>query len=564
MRDRRLFLSVGVLLALLTFGAFRDVAFNSFIGYDDTGYLTKNPMVRQGLTLPAAVWAFTTTHQANWHPLTWLSHMLDVQLFGMNPGAHHLVSLAIHVAGALLLLTALRGLTGALWPSVLVAALFAVHPLHVESVAWAAERKDVLSTLFALAALLAYVRAVRRDAVLRSAALPLLFALALLAKPMPLSLPFLLLLLDWWPLGRWTPGAHPLPPARLWFEKLPLFLLTGASAAVTLLAQARGGAMAPIEILPFAARWTNALVSYVRYLGATLRPVDLVLFYPLPDAAAPWWLWGGALLLLAAVTALVLRVVKSQPWLAVGWFWYLGSLVPVIGLVQVGVQAMADRYTYLPLTGIFIAVAWSLARVAGRYQWLRWPLAAGTVCCVIGCAALTGQQVDLWRDDITLFTHAVQAAEPTWVALAALGDASEHAGDHASALAYYQRALAQRPQSPNLLNNIGNVLLMLGRDDEAEAWYRDAIVARPDSPVAHYNLAKILQAQGLLEEAEMHYRATLRVNPLFLPAHANLGAVLAAEGRREEAAAEFHRALELDPNQETAREGLRALGSPAP
>jgi tetratricopeptide (TPR) repeat protein len=375
---------------------------------------------------------------------------------------------------------------------------------------------------------------------------------------MPLTLPFLLLLLDWWPLARWspTPGAPPhaeapalrlLPPVRLWIEKLPLFLLAAASAAVTLVAQARGGSVVTQEELSLPVRLSNALLSCLRYLGKTCWPDRLAVFYPHPETVGPWWAWAGALLAVVAATALALHLARSRPWAPVGWFWYLGSLVPVIGLLQVGEQAMADRYTYLTLTGIFLAATWSLERAVAARPRLRLAAAAFAAALVVACAALSARQVGLWRDDRALFAHAAAVTERNWVALSALGDASTGAGDPGGALAYYRRALLLRPMNPSLLNNVGNALAALGRDTEAETLFRQAILVRPASPVAHYNLAKILHARGRLEEAERHYRETLRLNDLFVPAHTNLGLVLAARGRFPEAAVEFRRALALDP-----------------
>ena len=599
MRDQRPFLLVAVLLALLTIGAFRNVARNGFIGYDDTGYLTKNPMVRQGLSLPGVAWAFTTTHQANWHPLTWLSHMLDFSLFGVNPGAHHLVSLALHLANALLLLTALRRLTGELWPSALVAALFAVHPLHVESVAWAAERKDVLSTLFALAALLAYVRAARRGAVARSAAAPLLFTLALLAKPMPISLPFLLLLLDWWPLGRWAPGislqshrpgSRPLPPARLWIEKLPLFIVAGASAAVTLYAQSHAGAKVSQLALPLRARAANALLSYTGYLARALWPVDLSIYYPHPVRLPPWHLLAGSVAILAALSLVAALGARRSPWVAVGWLWYLGSLVPVIGLVQVGSQGMADRYTYLPLTGVFVAVAWSIAFVAERRPNLRAPFSIACVAALLTLAALTSRQVALWRNTRTLFSHALSLSGDNAMAHNSLGiwlssegrfqealdhfsgavrlnpwsaeyffncgTALEALGNIPAAESSYRRALDLDQSHALAWNNLGNVFNKQGRSTEAAISFQRALLIDPRLPQAHFNLGAVLASQGRIDEAVAHFTTALEIDPGSYHVHTNLGVILAGEGKFKEAVAHFRAAIERDPQNAAAHRNL--------
>jgi len=347
---------LALLLAVGTAAVYLPVRSFDFCGFDDDAYVSENALVRQGLTPRGVAWAFTTFRAANWHPLTWLSHMLDVSLFGMEPGAHHLVNVAFHAANAVLLFLVLRGMTGALWGSAAVAALFALHPLHVESVAWIAQRKDVLSAFFFLLMLSAYLRYARSPSRGRLAAVTALFALGLLAKPMLVTAPFVLLLLDFWPLGRFG-GAHPdpgtlpagHPPAvgvrRAVLEKVPLFLLSALSSVVTVVAQSRGGAMVPADALPFGARAANALVACAAYLWKTFWPAGLAVYYPHTKGELPAWKIAGAAALLSALTGIAVREARRRPYLAVGWLWFLGMLVPVIGLVQVGGQAMADRYT---------------------------------------------------------------------------------------------------------------------------------------------------------------------------------------------------------------------------
>jgi protein O-mannosyl-transferase len=390
-------LVLGGALALLTVLAFLPSLGNGYVILDDPLYVTANREVRQGITLEGAAWALTANVANNWHPLTVLSHMLDVEVFGLPPVGHHLTSLLLHLAGVLLLFEALRRMTGAAYRSALVAALFAVHPTRVESVAWISERKDVLSGLFWMLALLAYLGWVRRPSAGRYLLVTLALALGLAAKPMVVTLPCVLLLLDFWPLGR--RGLR-----GLIVEKIPLFALSAASSVVTLHYQRTS--MAPLDVLPWDLRLANAAVSYVSYLGKAFLPRNLAVFYPFP-MEIPAWKTAGAVLLLALVTALAVWRARKSPWLLVGWLWFLGTLVPVIGLVQVGRQAMADRYTYLPFVGLFLAVVWGTAEWAERRGALRPVLGALAVLAILGLAGMTRAQTRHWRDGVTLFRHAL-------------------------------------------------------------------------------------------------------------------------------------------------------------
>jgi Flp pilus assembly protein TadD len=555
---------------LLTLAAFHGVSRNGFVAFDDDVYLIDNPLVREGLTARGVRWAFTTTTAFNWHPLTWLSHQLDVQLFGMRPGAHHLVSLGLHTASAAVLLALLRSLTGALWPSALVAALFAVHPLRVESVAWAAERKDVLSLLLALCAALAYARAARRGRAGRSAAPPLLFAAALLAKPLPVTLPFLLLLLDWWPLGRWspTPGAPPgaqapllrvLPPIRLWAEKLPLFTLAAASSAVTYLVQNRGDVMSTLEYLPLPARAANAIVAYAGYLAKAVWPHDLAVYYPHIGAVHGAQLAGTAALALL-LTVLCLGSSRRRPYLAVGWLWYLGTLVPMIGLVQVGDQAMADRYTYLPLTGVFLAAVCALAEAVRRRPALR-PLAAGASAgAILALAVATGAQVRHWRDTASLFTHALCVTSGNWMAHNNLGVALAAAGRVAEAEEHFRGSLAIKAGNTDARENLARVLIDRGRADEALPHLHEVLRARPDNPRALFLVGRASAALWRHQEAVGAYEAAVRADPAFTLAWNNLGDALLALGRPAAAVDTLRRTVALDPGLAVARANLgRAL-----
>jgi tetratricopeptide (TPR) repeat protein len=567
--------AVFVGLALLAAAAFAGVLRNGFVPYDDGVYLTENPAVAGGLTLRGLQWAFTTTLGGNWHPLTWAVHLANVSLFGLQPAGHHAVSLALHVANTLLLFALLRGLTGALWRPALVAALFAVHPLHVESVAWAAELKDVLSTFLALAAALAWLRAVRRPARGWAIGAAVLYALALTAKPMPVTLPLLLLLLDWWPLGRWAPAADARAPAdgelpalrRAWpllREKAPLLLLAAASAAVAWTAQRAAGAVTVVEVLPLPARAATAVVSVVTYLAKTVWPSRLSFLYLHAGAAPPWWTWAGAAAVLALATAAAALLARRRPWLLAGWLWFLVSLLPVLGFVQVGAQSMADRYTYLALTGVFVAAAWSLGDLARGRAALAAPIAAASVALVAALCIATAARVAAWRDGATLFAAALAVDDRNWIVHNSFGLVLEEAGDPARAMAHYRRSIEINPCSVDAWTNLGAALAGLGRTREAIDAYRSALACRPTHADALYNLGLALWTSGSVAEAAASLEAATRHDPENANAWAALGDTRALLGRRDEARAAYARALALDPAQTHAAAGLRRLGATGP
>ncbi|HWW02647.1 MAG TPA: tetratricopeptide repeat protein [Candidatus Acidoferrum sp.] len=606
-----------VLLALATLLAFGAVGFNDFVNYDDPDYVTANAHVQTGLTLANITWAFTTGHASNWHPLTWLSHMLDCQLFGIRPGPQHLVNLAFHIANTLLLFLVLRRLTGAHWRSAIVAALFAFHPLHVESVAWISERKDVLSTFFFLLALAAYVRyaesvsgAERRvwsgrwRSPLAYAFSLLLFALGLMSKPMPVTLPFLLLLLDYWPLGRLSfsvsadNSAHasctthqgqrpPSPLPHLVLEKLPFFALSLTSCVVTLIVQQKGGAVS--TSLSLGGRMANALVSYVRYLAKTFCPTDLSVLYPHPGHWPGWQVAASAFVVLA-VSAAVVWQARVRPWLAVGWFWFLGSLVPVIGLVQVGIQSMADRYTYIPLIGLFIALVWGVGEVLSAWPRRAEVLPAAVALTLVACALLTVRQVGFWHDSETLFQRAVRVTTNNYLAYNNLAyflsgrgkpldamtnylksleinplydDALNNMGyalaglrRFPEAISYYERALRIRPNHAEVHNNLGNALSEMGRLNEAIEQYSLVLKQNPEHADAHNNLGIALAMQGKLNEAIPHFRDAIRFKPGYASAHSNLGNALAAQHKLDEAIEEYRISLDLNPKDPQAHNNL--------
>ncbi len=583
---------IGWLLVLVTLLAYLPVLRNGFVNFDDRDYVTDNPIVRQGLTWPGVQWAFQTWHASNWHPVTWLSHMTDCELLSLvgndplNPAGHHLANLLFHAANGWLLFRLWRRLTNALWASAMIAALFAWHPLHVESVAWVAERKDVLSTFFALLALLAYVRFAEATGGQRSVVgdqrseaagrrspchLPSsifyflslsCFALGLMSKPMLVTLPCVLVLLDFWPLGRFTiyppvlnSGAtiafrSPLSVLRspiLWrlvFEKWPFFLLTLTSCAVTVLAQ-RAEAMAPLTKFPLGLRLENVVTAYAGYLYKTIWPVHLAVFYPLLQPA--WPAVALAAVVLLAISALVWRQAKSQPWLAIGWLWYLGTLVPVIGLLQVGDQALADRYTYFPLIGIFFAGTWAAQELAQRCHLSNRWLAAGAFLVLAACLALTENQLRYWRSSEALFAHALAVTADNATARLNLGEALQEEHRPEDALAEYRRALKLDPASPEVYNNLGRLLNDEGKPAEALEYCRRAVALDEKSAPAHNGLGVVLAELGCFDEALDEFTESARRNASYAAPHLQTGRVLLKLGREAEARPQFQQALRLEP-----------------
>ena len=582
---------LGLVLTLGTVAVYAQTCRNDFVAYDDDAYVCENPSVTEGLTRSSITWAFTTFHAANWHPLTWLSHMADCELFGLHAGAHHLVNLAIHVANTALLLTLLAWMTGRLWESAFVAGVFALHPLHVESVAWVAERKDLLSTFFGLLAVAAYVHYVRRPAAARYALVPAAVALALMAKPMLVTLPFLLLLLDVWPLERlqWPPTWKMLRQPVL--EKLPLLAMAAASCAVTVVAQRAGGAVQSLSKVPLAGRLANAVVGYATYIVRTVRPVDLAPLYPIHPE--PPSIVVAAIAMLVAGTVMAAAAAKKRPYVLVGWLWFLGMLVPVIGFVQVGSQATADRYMYLPLVGLTIAVAWPVGDLVRR----RRLAAEGAV--VVACAALAAlgvaahRQVGYWQSSRPLFERTLAVTTGNCIMHNNLGVILSREGRFDEAVAHYREALALDPDYPDANANLGHELLRAVKLDEAYKHLAKAIALQPGRPAAqadmgmvlaavgrleesapylaeslrlaprqasvHSNLGFVLQRLGRMDDAMAHYAESLRLDPGLADTHYNLGTALAMQGRTAEAATEFRKALSLQPSHPAARLELERL-----
>jgi Flp pilus assembly protein TadD len=546
-------LALALALVAATVGVFRQVSGFEFITYDDNVYVTENSQVGAGLSLTSLVWAFGL-HECNWHPLTWLSLMLDVELWGLHPAGFHLVNLALHIANVLLLFFVLRRLTGCDYRSAFVAMLFAIHPLHVESVAWVAERKDVLSTLFWFLTMHAYVSYVRRPSVPRYGATLAAFATGLLCKPMLVTLPVVLLLVDFWPMGRLTRRTA----RRLVVEKLPFLLLSVASSMITVIAQKQGGAVARLIEYPLSVRVENAVVSTIGYLGKALWPVRLAVFYPHPGGKLPFLGVAVCGTLVVVLTVLAFRSAKSHPYATFGWLWYLVTLLPVIGMIQVGRQAMADRYTYVPLVGPFVAVCWGVPDLAPgwarRWRWALLTALGGAVVLALGLRAHA--QVAYWRDSITLFEHALAVTTDNADAHSNLGRAYLARGELDLALRHGREVVRIDPSAPDGHFNLGVLLEQAGKVDEAIAAYRDAIRVAPRLASAHLNLGIVLAGQGRMEEAEQELREAVGGQPNSVAARNNLGAVLAKRGAIDESIEHFEEAVRLDPGHVNARRNL--------
>ena len=515
-----------------------------FICFDDKPYVTENRRVQSGLTVKGFIWAFTTFHASNWHPLTWLSHMLDCELYGLNPMGHHWTSLHIHIANTLLLFFILQYMTGALWRSAFVAALFALHPLHVESIAWVAERKDVLSTFFGMLALLAYCRYAKQPSLAGYLLIILFLSMGLMAKPMLVTLPFLLLLLDFWPLER----LRFVTVFRLVLEKIPLFVPVIISSCLTFMAQQSSGAVKSLESFPLTVRAANAFVSYASYAVKAIWPHNLTVFYPHPGNSLPLWQVFGAILLVGGASVLAIRSLKKYPYIAVGLFWYLGTLVPVIGLIQVGPQAMADRYTYIPMTGLFIIIAWGFSDLSTKWHYRKIVLTLFAVIILSVLAVSTFFQLGYWRSSIALFEYAVNITENNYLAHNNLGAALLEKGKFDKAVLHIKESLRIEPGCKAALYNLGAALSAQGKLDKAVLHYNDVLKINPEDAIVHNNLADVLSGQGKLDEAVLHYNKALKINSDHADAHCSLGSLLARQNKFKEAIFHLAEAIRINPD----------------
>jgi len=574
---------VAIWLALIVALAFGPVVFLGFTNYDDPSYVTASPAVRAGLGWTSLGWAFTDCHTGNWHPLTFLTHMADCQFYGLNPAGHHLSNLMLHVGNTVALFVLLRNLTDKIFRSAVVAALFGLHPLHVESVAWISERKDVLCTLFGWLSLICYDRYSKwrpeRRGVAQSEGAPnpgeagggqspgswrwayggawLFLALGLMSKPMLVTWPFVMLLLDFWPLRRFNlksrPGlASPWPLVR---EKLPFFALSFVSSVITFRAQRAGLAVAPLDQIPLGARLANVAWAYAAYLGKLIWPTKLSVIYPYVLNHAPGQI-EGAWMILLAVTAVAAWLRLARPYLLVGWAWYLGTLVPVIGLVQMGNQSMADRYSYIPSVGVFIIVVWGVAELTSGRALVRLAVVVVAALALVACAMVSARQISYWQDSETLFRHALSVTEGNYVAQNSLGYFYADQRNYKEAERCFHEALVINPCSEWAWEKLGSLLIDQHRYDEAVSAARSAVTQNPLLAQAHLTLGLALMKQGGTNEALAEYEAALRLSPAEATAHYNLANALAQQGRLREAQGHYEAALRTDPASADAHNNL--------
>jgi protein O-mannosyl-transferase len=543
-----------LLLVVVTLALYNSVTHHPFVNFDDDRYITDNYQVRAGLSWKTVEWAFTTYDQANWHPLTWLSHALDCQLFGLNPAGHHYGNVLFHALNVVLLFLLLQSATGFTWRSLMVAALFAVHPVNVESVAWIAERKNLLSMMFFLLALWSYQSYARKPRLDRYLAVMALFACGLMAKPMVITFPFVLLLWDYWPLRRLWPEASSserrfgaAPFSWLLLEKIPLLALAAGSAIVTMKAQQAGGAVRTVAEYPVTVRLGNALVAYARYVGNALWPLQLAPMYPHPGDSLRAWQVSGAAVFVLGVTGLVLAA-KRKRYLAMGWFLFLGTLVPMIGLVQVGAQAMADRYAYLPYLGLFVMLVWSIADWAGEKRLALLAVAGAAV--LMALSFLTYRQLGFWGDNVTLWTHTIHVTGPNFVAQDNLGGALIAEGKVEEAMPHFYTAVGINPGDPVGNLNIATNLQQKGDLQQAVARYRAVLRMTPDAALrarAYSNLGSAYRSLGDYADAQQSYEAALRLAPETPHAAMGLGLLAQKRGNLGEAAREYERAAAIQP-----------------
>jgi tetratricopeptide (TPR) repeat protein len=547
-------------LAALVLGVFLQAVGFGFV-FDDTVYVVQNAPIHRGLTWEGVRWAFGGVHLGFWHPLTLMSHMLDVSCFGLDPAGHHLTAVLLHAANVLLCFLVLRACTGAALPSALAAALFAIHPLRAESVAYVSERKDVLSVLFWFLTTAAWLRYARRPSAARYLAALAVFSLGLMAKPMLVTLPCAFLLLDFWPLGRlrlFPPSRG--PAVRLALEKVPFLLLSGAASALAIVAEGRYGAMSPVEPFPLPVRLLDVLYSYGWYLGKSVWPSRLGAYYPHPGPAIPGWALAASAAALVAVSWLTLRALRRLPFLGVGWLWYLGTLVPVIGFVQIGDTGMADRFTYVPSVGLAVGVAWGLQAWCAGDRRRTALAAAASVAVVLALAAAGFLQTRHWRDGVALFSRTVAVTGVNPLARYNLAVALLEAGRPGDAEREFRRTLDQSPGYLPAYGGLSTILFDSGRRQEAIDTLEAGLSRAPRSPRLHVLLGARLMELKRTDEAAAHLEEALRLRPGRADAHLSLGIIRAGQGRLDEAERHFAAALAADPSSEEARENLRALG----
>jgi protein O-mannosyl-transferase len=537
---RDLLMSMFLAAAILV--AYWQVQYYDLISFDDIDYISGNPYIKAGLTWDSFSWAMKDVHSGCWHPLTWISHMLDYQLFRSRAGGYHWTNVIFHIANSILLYLVLKRMSGSAWKSALVAALFAVHPLNVESVAWVSERKNLLCTFFWFAGLWSYAYYVERPTRYRYSLILVTFSLGLMSKPIIVTFPFTLLLLDYWPLGRLT--SWKIFP-RLLFEKIPLFILAVIVSIATFLSSLHGDITISIDKLPLPDRLANAVVAYVKYLGKMFWPQNLSVFYPYPREFGLFQI-VGAVLLLSVISCLVIFWARRYRYVLVGWLWYLGTLVPVIGLIQVGEQAMADRYAYIPMIGLFIVIAWGIPDLLeGRWQRKMISVVSSGVIlsALIICTIL---QVRYWQNSETLFRHALYVTPDNIVAHTSLGIVLNLRGESDEAIKHFAYVIKKAPAYVNAYTNMGVVLAGQGKTDEAIVYYREALRIKPNDESTHNNLGVALAKEGKFNEAIEHFREALRIKPDYVYANSNMASALARLGKMEEAIGYYEKALKLE------------------
>ncbi len=549
---RNVIVFVYSVLILSTSLVFWQVRNFDFVGYDDIDYVYKNPHVLNGLTPDGFIWAFTTGSMSNWHPITWLSLMLDCQLFGKNAGWMHLINLLLHLVNTLLLFAVLRKMTGSLWPSAFVAAAFALHPMHVESVVWISERKDVLSTLFLLLTLAAYVSFVKRPTILRYLVTITIFAVGLMTKPMLVTLPFVLLLLDYWPLNRFDSSPAALPDIRrilyrIIIEKIPFFALAAVSSVITFFVQHSGGSVTYFGILPLHTRVANTFLSYAKYIGRLFLPRDLAVFYPFDVSTIQPSQVVLCALLMVVVSVLAVRFRRKQKYLFVGWFWFVGTLFPVIGLVQVGQQSLADRYTYIPYIGLFIIIAWGLPELFSKWPQREIALGLSMVIVLTTLGICSHRQASFWKNGFTLFSHAIEVTQSNYIAYNNLGAAYNNIGRYQEAVEAYKQAVRIKPGYAKAYINLGDACDSIGRYQDAVEAYNQAIRIKPDYIDAYINLGITCYKLGRYQEALESYKQAVRIKPDYALAHYNVGVACDKLGLYQDAIEAYKQAVRLKP-----------------
>lgn len=548
-------LIICALLVLTTLWIYYPVSEHDFINYDDGQYVFGNYNVKKGLTSESIKWAFFTFEAANWHPVTWLSHMFDCQIYGINPGKHHITNVILHIFNTLLLFYVLLMSTERVWHSAFIAAFFAIHPMHVESVAWIAERKEVLSSFFMFITLIFYITYVKSQEKISYWAALFFFALGLMSKPMIVTLPFLLILFDYWPLERLklsnrddTDVSLIKNLTQLIIEKIPFFILTGASCYLTIMAQGASGAIANFDKLPLYIRLCNAAVAYCAYIKKMFNPVDLALFYPYP-AKPDWFIVTLSLSVLLSISFFVIYLAKKCPWLISGWFWYIGTLVPVVGIVQVGSQSMADRYSYVPYTGLFIIIVFGIYKVFIR--WPKWNFLSHSILGVFAVFLIyaTSFQVKLWKNSITVFSHAIKVTRNNSVAHINLGDALINQNRIPEAIHHFSEALSINPNSAVAHLNIGHCYLILNQYDKALQSFSKSVSLKPDFSLAYYNIGYAYLRQHRYSESADYFMKTIKLNPYYAKAYHGMGILYHEQGDNEKAMLYLDKAYTLGSDE---------------